>query len=165
MPASAHHHPALRVSDLDRAAQFYLDAFEGHWVTRPFVLEGDLAEIVFGGPPGLRCRVCHIGFDEGTVELFEFLEPVVPFRSVDAWEGNLLHFGIQVDDVAAALGRVEAAGGRRRWPEIVLWGDASVVFVSDPDGNVIEIVDRSIEQIARVTIEAFPEAAPEGGGR
>jgi len=165
MRASAHHHPALRVSDLDRAARFYLEAFEGHWVTRPFVLEGDFAEMVFAGPPGLRYRVCHVGFDEGAVELFEFLEPVVPIRPVDAWEGTALHFGIQVDDVPAALRRIEAAGGSRIWPKIARWGDASVVYVADPDGNVIEIIDRSIEQIAHLTIEAFPEAAPEGLGR
>ena len=78
MRANAHHHPALRVSDLERAAQFYLDAFDGHWVTRPFVLQGPFAEMVFGGPRGAAYAVCHVGFDEGScVELFEFLEPVV----------------------------------------------------------------------------------------
>ena len=38
MSATTHHHPALRVSDLDRSALFYIDAFEGHWITRRFVL-------------------------------------------------------------------------------------------------------------------------------
>jgi catechol 2,3-dioxygenase-like lactoylglutathione lyase family enzyme len=165
MPASAHHHPALRVSDLDRAARFYLDAFEGHWVTRPFVLEGDFAEMVFEGPPGLRYRVCHIGFEEGAVELFEFLEPVVPIRPINAWEANALHFGLRVDDVAATLARVEAAGGRPLWPRIAQWGDANVVYVSDLDRNVIELTDKTLDHIARLTIEAFPEAAPQGSGR
>src|SRR4249920_3625533 len=106
MRANAHHHPALRVSDLERAARFYLEAFEGHWVTRPFVVEGEFAEMVFEGPPGLRFKACHIGFDEGAVELFEFLAPVVPIRQIHAWEGNALHFGLRVDDVGAALERV-----------------------------------------------------------
>ena len=89
MRANAHHHPALRVSDLERAAQFYLEAFDGHWVTRPFVLQGDFAEMVFGGPEGLAYRVCHVGFDEGCVELFEFVEPVVPIEDIHPTRGNL----------------------------------------------------------------------------
>ena len=164
MPASAHHHPALRVSDLERSALFYIDAFEGHWVTRPFTLEGDFAEMVFGGPPGTRYAVSHVGFDEGCVELFEFLEPVVPIREIDPWEGNLLHFGILVDDVPAALARVETAGGRRIWPEIAQWGDASVIYVLDLDQNIIELTDRSVARIAELTIEQFPEASPAAGG-
>jgi catechol 2,3-dioxygenase-like lactoylglutathione lyase family enzyme len=165
MSANAHHHPALRVSDLERAARFYIDAFEGHWVTRPFVLEGDFAEMVFGGPPGTRYAVSHVGFDEGScVELFEFLKPVVPIREINPWEGNLLHFGIQVDDVAAALARVEEAGGRRLWPEIAQWGDASVIYVNDLDQNIIELTDRSVARIAELTIAQFPEASPDAGG-
>ena len=159
--ANAHHHPALRVSDLERAADFYIEAFDGHWVTRPFVLEGDFAEMVFGGPPGTRYRVCHVAFDEGCVELFEFLEPVVPVRHINPWEGNFLHFGVQVDDVPDALARVEKAGGRRIWPEIAVWGDASVIYVNDLDQNVIELTDRSVARIAELTIEQFPEAAPD----
>ncbi len=162
MSANAHHHPALRVSNLERATRFYLDAFEGHWVTRPFVLEGPFAEMVFGGPPGTKYTVSHIGFDEGScVELFEFLEPVAPIREINPWEGNLLHFGILVDDVPATLARVEAAGGQRLWPEIAQWGDASVIYVLDLDQNIIELTDRTVARIAELTIEQFPEAAPD----
>jgi predicted enzyme related to lactoylglutathione lyase len=164
MAASAHHHHALRVSSLERSADFYIQAFGGHWVTRPFTLEGDFAEMVFGGPRGLRYSVCHIGFDEGAVELFEFHELAAPIRRIEAWEGNALHFGVVVDDVAATLERVESAGGRRLWPEIARWGDASVVYVGDLDENVIEVTDRTMSHIARLTIEAFPEAAPDAGG-
>lgn len=163
MRANAHHHPALRVSDLERAAQFYLEAFDGHWVTRPFVLQGDFAEMVFGGPEGLAYRVCHVGFDEGCVELFEFVEPVVPIEDIHPTRGNLLHFGVQVDDVPSALARVEAAGGRRIWPEVAIWGDASVIYVKDLDENVIELTDRSVGRIAELTIQQFPEAAPDAG--
>ncbi len=165
MSATTHHHPALRVSDLDRSAQFYIDAFDGHWITRRFVLEGPFAEMVFGGPPGTKYAVSHVGFDEGScVELFEFLEPVAPIREIHPWEGNLLHFGMQVDDVPAALARVEAAGGRRLWPEIAEWGDASVIYVYDLDENIIELTDKSVGRIAELTIEQFPEASPDAGG-
>ena len=82
----------------------------------PFVLEGEFPEVVMGGPRGVRFKVCHIGFDQGAVELFEFLEPVHPIDVVHPSRGNLIHFGLQVEDVEEALERVEAAGGRRLGP-------------------------------------------------
>ena len=65
MPASAHHHIGLRVSDIDRAAQFYIDAFDGHWMAKPFTLSGEFAEIVMDGPPGVAFKVCMVGFEDG----------------------------------------------------------------------------------------------------
>ena len=77
------------------------------------MLEGEFPEVVMGGPPGVRFKVCHIGFDEGAVELFEFLEPAHPIEVVHPTRGNLIHFGLQVEDVAEALGASKrwAAGG------------------------------------------------------
>ena len=66
-----------------------------------------------------------------------------------------------MNDVPAALARVEAAGGRRLWPEIAQWGDASVIYVLDLDQNIIELTDRSVARIAELTIDQFPEAAPD----
>ena len=145
MKTSAFHHPGLRVTDIDRSARFYLDAFDGHWLTKPFVLEGEFPEVVMGGPPGVRFKVCHIGFDEGAVELFEFLEPAHP-----------------IEDVADALERVEALGGRRLWPDINPWGDANVIYVADPDENIVELTDAPLERIVELTIAAIPEADPDG---
>ena len=160
MQASAHHHPGLRVSDIDRAARFYIDAFDGHFMAKPFTLAGDFAEVVMDGPPGVSFRVCMIGFDTGCVELFEFIEPVHPIDPVHPTRGNIIHFGIQVDDVDEALRRVEAAGGRRLWPDINPWGTAKVVYVTDPDQNIVEITDASMEEIVQLTLAAFPEADP-----
>jgi catechol 2,3-dioxygenase-like lactoylglutathione lyase family enzyme len=162
MKTSAFHHPGLRVTDIDRSARFYLDAFDGHWLTKPFVLEGEFPEVVMGGPPGVRFKVCHIGFDEGAVELFEFLEPAHPIEVVHPTRGNLIHFGLQVEDVAEALERVEALGGRRLWPDINPWGDANVIYVADPDENIVELTDAPLERIVELTIAAIPEADPDG---
>ncbi len=118
MRASTHHHIGVRVTDIERAAQFYIDAFDGHWMARPFTLSGDFAEVVMEGPPGVSFRVCMVGLDEGCMELFEFVEPVHPIEPVHPTRGNIIHFGIQVDDVGEALRRVEAAGGTRIWPDI-----------------------------------------------
>jgi catechol 2,3-dioxygenase-like lactoylglutathione lyase family enzyme len=160
MRASTHHHIGLRVRDIERAAQFYIDAFNGHWMARPFTLAGEFAEVVMEGPPGVSFRVCMVGLDEGSVELFEFVEPVHPIDPVHPTRGNIIHFGIQVDDVAEALQRVEAAGGQRIWPDISPWGTANVIYVVDLDRNIIEVIDASMEEIVRLTLVDFPEANP-----
>jgi catechol 2,3-dioxygenase-like lactoylglutathione lyase family enzyme len=161
MGASAHHHPALRVADIERAARFYCEAFDGHLLTRPFTIEGDFAEVVMDGPPGVAFRVCMVGFEEGCLELFEFVEPVHPIAPVHPTRGNLIHFGIKVDDVEATLALVEAAGSRRLWSDINPWGTAKVIYVTDPDRNIVEITDASMEEIVQLTIASIPEADPQ----
>jgi catechol 2,3-dioxygenase-like lactoylglutathione lyase family enzyme len=53
-----------------------------------------------------------------------------------------MHFGVTVDDVPAALARVEAAGGRRRFNPKTLDGTdrAQFVYCEDPDGHVFELL-------------------------
>ncbi len=160
MGTSAHHHPALRVTDIERAARCYVEAFDGRMLTSPFTIEGDFAEVVMDGPPGVAFRVCMVGFEEGCLELFEFVEPVHPSDPVHPTRGNLIHFGLKVDDVEATLARVEAAGGRRLWDEVNPWRSAKVIYVTDPDRNILEITDASMDEIVRLTLEGIPEAAP-----
>jgi hypothetical protein len=70
---------------------------------------------------------------------------------------------LQVEDVAEALRRVEAAGGRRLWPDVHPLGTANVIYVADPDENVVELTDASLERIVQLTIEAIPAADPNRG--
>ncbi len=160
MKATAHHHCGLRVVDIDRAARFYIDAFDGHFLAMPFQLEGDFAETVMEGPPGVAFKVCMIGLAEGCVELFQFVDPVHAIEPVHPSRGNIIHFGIQVDDVAEALARIEAAGGRRIWPAVSPWGTANVIYVKDPDENVIEVIDAPMRSIVELTLADFPQADP-----
>lgn len=147
------------VGDLERAARFYTSAFGGEPLTLPVLLEGRAAERVMDGPPGTRYRMCLIRIGAASVELFSFEGDVRPSWAA-ASEGRLPHFGLQVDDVEAALGRVERAGGRRLFERVERWGRARVVYVADPDGNVIELLDAPVETIAEEAIRMFPEAAP-----
>lgn len=168
MPVSAHHHPGLRVADAERSAEFYVDAFDGHHLVHPFTIDGDFAEIVMDGPPNVAFKVAMVGFDDGAIELFEFVEPVAPIEPVHPTRGNIIHFGMQVDDVAASLVKIEAAGGRRIWPAINPWGSASVIYVTDLDENIIELIDIPMSEIVRITLEAYPDADParrQGAGR
>jgi catechol 2,3-dioxygenase-like lactoylglutathione lyase family enzyme len=162
MTVSANHHSGFRVSNIDRSAQFYIDALGGHWETSPMTFEGPDAERIMGGTPGARFKVCHIGFDEGTIELFEFLEPVHPVAPVPPAQGAIIHFAFQVDDVPGVLKRVEEAGGTRYWPEVVHDTDLGfqVIYVTDPDGHVLELIDIGIGNLVRRLVDADSNNAP-----
>jgi glyoxylase I family protein len=161
MRVSSNHHPAFRVADIDGAARFYIAALGGHWRRMPVLMEGDEAVLVMGGTPGCRFKVAHIGFDEGIIELFEFLEPVTRTGPIAPAEGGIIHYAFYVDDVPEALERVERLGGRRYWPEIRdMPGGFQVIYVTDPDGNVIELIDIRIEDLVDVLNEHDPGNAP-----
>ena len=152
-------HVAIRVSDIDRAARFYVDLFDGRYLTRPFTLSGPELEPLFGGHEGLEVRVCLLAFEHGNLELFEFLHPRVPLDELDQTRANLVHWCIQVDDVHETLARVVAAGGKAVHP-VLDWGGAYVVYCTDLDGNVFELASHSLADAAERSIAMFPEAAP-----
>ncbi len=161
MKTSANHHPGIRVSDIERSAQFYIDALGGHWQTKPFVIGGEEGEFVMGGLKGASFKVCHIGFDEGTIELFEFLEPVHSVPELRPAEHGIIHYAFQVDNVPEALERVEANGGKRYWPEIRdMPLDFQVIYVNDPDGHVLELIDVSIDDLVKRLADSDPAIAP-----
>jgi catechol 2,3-dioxygenase-like lactoylglutathione lyase family enzyme len=116
-----------------------------------------------GGPAGTRFRHCLVGFDGGALELFEFVGPDMPDWARRRDERRLPHLAMRVDDVDAALERVERAGGRRLWPAPRSAGGIGNVYVADPDGNVLELIDAAIEAIAAATIAAAPESDPRIG--
>lgn len=112
--------------------------------------------------PGARALVCHLGLDAGALELWQFLEPAAPIPPADQRALGLMHFAVTVDDVGEALARVEAAGGRARFPVKRLGGDsaASFVYCEDPDGNVFELLDVPHPETVRLILERSPQAAP-----
>ena len=40
------------------------------------------------------------------------------------------------------------------------WGEGRVVYVEDLDGNVLELIDVTIETVVKGMLENFPDAAP-----
>jgi len=158
--ARADHHVAIRVSDIERAARFYCDALGGRLVARPIERSGPYIESVFG--PGAHAKVCHVAFAANAVELWEFVAPRHPLPDSDQTALGIMHFAVTVDDVPAALARVEAAGGRARFPvkPVAGGGAASFVYCEDLDGNVFELLDVDHPETVRLVIESNPDAAP-----
>jgi catechol 2,3-dioxygenase-like lactoylglutathione lyase family enzyme len=159
MGARADHHISLRVADIERSIRFYEEALDGRLVVAPVLREGPYIERVFG--EGTRVKVCHVAFTANAVELWQFLEPEVPIPYADQRTLGQMHFAVTVDDVAATLAKVEAAGGLARFPIAKVAGlDAHFVYCEDPDGNVFELLDVTHPETVCLIIEAVPDAAP-----
>jgi len=91
--------------------------------------------------------MCQLELDEGFIELFQFLpSELAPTEPVPYTHQRVLHFGVQVDDVAKTLELVQAHGGSTVFPPRGLAG-ATVSYCRDPDGNVMELADRTMAAI------------------
>ena len=153
------HHVGLQVSDIDRAGAFYVAALGARWMVMPLAFEGDGA-VQAMGHEGVKLRLAMLGLGDAMLELFEFTGDDVPAWARRPREGRLPHLAVHVEDTDAALERVEAAGGQRIWPEVDRFGRARVVYVHDPDGNVVELLDKPPADIAGALLRWFPEATP-----
>ena len=158
MSARLDHHVALRVSDIERSIRFYEEALDGRLVAAPIVREGPYIEEVFG--PGAVVKVCHVAFDANALELWQFLAPVVPIPPQDQLAVGIMHFAVTVDDAAEALARVEAAGGKARFPIKPIGGDSPgrFVYCDDPDGHVFELLSVDHPETVRIILERNPDA-------
>jgi catechol 2,3-dioxygenase-like lactoylglutathione lyase family enzyme len=160
MPSDQLHHTGILVADTDRAARFYLEALDGHWLFKPAINDTPGARDIYGGPPGTSFKFCYIGFRTGAIELIEFLDGKAPEFARRPPAGALPHFSMVVDDVPATVERVEEHGGRRLWEEPLDWGGAVVQYVADPDGNAIELFNVGLQEIVDRTIAMFPDSRP-----
>jgi catechol 2,3-dioxygenase-like lactoylglutathione lyase family enzyme len=148
MTASAYHHVALRVEDLDRSTQFYKDVFGGHVVIE-LELEPDFVHSIFGAPDGARGLNRVIKFDTWAIELFQLVPGSLVPETKQA-EVGIMHVCAWVEDVPGTVAIVERAGGRARFP-IRPWQGHHFVYVEDPDGHVIELLDATVEQCIGLT--------------
>ncbi len=159
MNPTAIHHVGLHVADADRAAAFYVEALGGDWLVRPTPLSGRGADQAIG-LDGVRLRIALVSFGVAAVELFEFTGDVVPDWARAPRAGTLPHLALTVSDTDAALERVEAGGGSRVWDAVDRFGQARVIYVRDPDGNVIELLDAPVATIAAGLHRFAPESMP-----
>jgi uncharacterized protein len=113
----------LAVEELRRAVSFYRAAFG--WTQT--VDEAVYAEFALSGAVRLGLYT-HADFARNTGQA-----PLKPARG----EITGAEIYLFVDDLSAAIARVEAAGGRTLSPRALRdWGDEAAYF-ADPDGNVV----------------------------
>jgi catechol 2,3-dioxygenase-like lactoylglutathione lyase family enzyme len=149
MAFSAFFHVALRVEDIDRSTRFYEHAFGGRVVV-DLELEPDFVHSIFGGQGGTKSLNRHIAFGDWAIELFQLI-PGDPVQPTEQTKVGLMHFCARVDDVPATVERMKEVGGTPVFP-IRPWNGYHWVYVADPDGHVVELLDTTLEECIRLTM-------------
>jgi catechol 2,3-dioxygenase-like lactoylglutathione lyase family enzyme len=135
-------HQGLCVSDLERAVAFYRDGLGFQEISRMTFSDPGTQRLL--GLPGARLETIYLRRDGCTLELLHFPQPGThlgdaprPMNRV-----GLTHLSFLVDDLDAVLPALQALGATVL-TETRLAADrdgADVVFVTDPDGTRIELV-------------------------
>jgi catechol 2,3-dioxygenase-like lactoylglutathione lyase family enzyme len=148
------------VADVESAGNFYVEVFGAEWRVRPIVMGPPDAAFFMAGPAETSFDLAMVGLGDGSViELFHFRGEQVPdWLRPNA--GLMPHMCIQVDDVAAALARAERLGATRVWDDAVAHGPGQVIYIRDPDGNAIEVIDVSVDVLIGTVLESFPDGRP-----
>ena len=129
-------HAGLSVADLDRSHRFYADVLGFDRVEDEFTLPAhEIRGRVLLNPAGVR------------IELFE-RRGSQPVRRGHPTEGALhqgwFQFALATQDIQASFARVVAAGATPLMaPRIAPDGRSWVAFIGDPDGNLVELLQRS----------------------
>jgi len=139
-------HVSVTCGDLDASIAFYAGVLEleiaarGESDDREIALMMDLDRV--------RIRWADVDLGDGmTLELVQFLLPAGSPVSKSLWDPGATHIGLQVDDIDAMHARLREAEVRVvskpvRLTEEGSWYGAKVLYVIDPDGTWIELVER-----------------------
>lgn len=128
-------HVGVSVADLDRSTSFYTDVF-GFSVEEHFAIPNtDVRGAVLIHPNGARIELFHrVGSRPRPVGH--------PIESTS--EQGWFQTAFRVADVPEVFRRVVGAGAAPvKAPFIAPDGQSTVAFIGDPDGNLIELIQRT----------------------
>lgn len=145
-PGTRFAHTNVVARDWKRLAAFYEEVFGCEPAGPERHNHGPQVEALTG-IPGAAVRGRHLrlpghGSDGPTLEIFQFEHPVnSSARRID--QPGFAHLAFQVEDVGAARSEVLARGGadygELQVLEIPGAGTLTLVYVTDPEGNIIEL--------------------------
>jgi diaminopimelate decarboxylase len=146
--ARAVDHISVTCTSIDRSLTFYRDGLGLAVLERGIETDDRIAEVI--GLSGARVRFADLALgDDRLIELLEYEQPVGRALRPNPNDRGAGHVALVVDDVDAALRRLSHHGFPSRSPSVLLddhdgrWKDARIVYVDDPDGFVIELIQRS----------------------
>ena len=123
-------HTMIRVGNLEKSVGFYSKAFGMKEIRRRDVPDGKYTNVFVGYGEDTDHTLIEMTYNYG-VEKYEM-------------GGAFGHLAVGVPDVAAACEQAVAAGGSvTRPPGPVKFGTTIIAFVKDPDGYLIELVQRA----------------------
>jgi catechol 2,3-dioxygenase-like lactoylglutathione lyase family enzyme len=132
------HHFGVTVTDLDRAVEFYRHTFDLDAVERFSVSGAAFADGV--GVEGATGRFAHFVLDGARIELVEY-DPAGPARDDPTVNRpGATHLGLAVDDLDAFYADLDPTVETISEPRTTESG-TRILFVRDPDGTLIEILE------------------------
>ena len=139
-------HAGIAVASLEAALHFYSDLL-GLRVTDQGEDGGPELDAITG-QSGVRIRYAEL--DLGAGQLLEVIEGITPAGTQltqRPFDPGAAHVALRVDDVDAVCARLVAAGvtvpGRPTTISAAgAWKGARCVYVEDPDGRILELVQR-----------------------
>lgn len=139
-------HTSFTVSNLDRSIAFFRDCL-GFEVTSKAPRKAPLTERVTG-IPGAKITVAYVRGPGHSLELIEFHGPASKGKiEARACDTGAFHIAYNVDDLDGALAAVKAYGVLPVAEPITVDGGpnkgARIVFVRDPDGVMLELIQAS----------------------
>ncbi|SHK52934.1 lactoylglutathione lyase [Pseudonocardia thermophila] len=145
------HHVGIQVADLDRSLAFYQGLLGFELVTRQVRNEPYVGEVT--GYPGAELHFAHLRPPGGRVRLELTEYRGVERTPVDTGTANpgTAHTCYVVDDVEAVHARLLAAGVRPVSrtvvsPTVGVAAGGKVVYVQDPDGVRVELLQLAAEE-------------------
>jgi catechol 2,3-dioxygenase-like lactoylglutathione lyase family enzyme len=141
-------HVGITVSDLDRALAFYRDLLGLRLIGDTNVAEPEVAELL--GLDSVQLRIADLDSGDGRiVELIQYVEPKGRRISFESSDAATAHIAFTVDDLGVVRERLEGARAKivsRRAITISEPGGAFdgaiCLYVRDPDGLILELVQR-----------------------
>lgn len=140
-------HVSVTCASVDRSLTFYRDGL-GLEVVERGIETGERIGAVLG-LPGASLRFADLALGDGRiVELLEYESPAGRTLRPQPNDAGAAHVGLVVDDVDRALRRLLDLGFHSRSAPVMLddhddrWKDVKIAYVDDPDGFVVELVQR-----------------------
>jgi catechol 2,3-dioxygenase-like lactoylglutathione lyase family enzyme len=139
------HHFSIACSDAERSAAFYRDLFGLELVSDREIAPGGFVEKVTG-VPGANVRIVHLSGYGANFELLEYKAPRGDTRARAPNHAGSAHLCFVVDDIDAAFAslRKRGVGSHSAEGPVTLVGGPNeggkAVYLEDPDGNQIELV-------------------------
>jgi glyoxylase I family protein len=144
-------HTGFTVADIERSLAFWRDVL-GFKLSHRAHHTGELASEVTG-VAGAEILIAVLKAPGHRIELLQYLSPpdrvVAQLRPCDVGSA---HVALMIDDIDAVLNRIADAGWKAAGkPQTLQSGPnagRSVVYVRDPDGTTIELMQPPVEKTA-----------------
>jgi lactoylglutathione lyase len=146
IPITGVHHFSITCADADRSVAFYRDLFGMELVSDREIPPGGFTERVTG-VPGARVRIVHLHGYGVNFELLQYVEPGGERRARRPNDAGSAHLCFTTRDMDAAVAALReagvpfrSAGGVAHAVEGGPNDGGRCVYVEDPDGNAVELV-------------------------